>query len=186
MASNSQRQKGRDGTLSRLNLAIDTLGLEKDISTIVPAQAAAFGAVCALLTILRVTVLLCCGDKLPTHVSPGLHCQRRGIRRVRITLRRYLQSDRSRDERKETGRTQSVRVRGDKSVDDVGSARDVWFEQPIDDALDRRTVAEIQGKATKHSRRGRFSRLLHSKNDKEKIAAWKLELDRILQVFNVC
>jgi hypothetical protein len=51
--------------------------------------------------------------------------------------------------------------------------------------VDRRTVAKIQGKATKHSGRGRVSRLVHSKNDKEKIAAWKLELDRILQVFNV-
>ena len=29
------------------------------------------------------------------------------------------------------------------------------------------------------------SRLLHAKNDKETIAGWKLELGRILQVFNV-
>ena len=29
------------------------------------------------------------------------------------------------------------------------------------------------------------SRHLHAKNDKEKIAAWRLDLDRILQVFNV-
>jgi hypothetical protein len=28
-------------------------------------------------------------------------------------------------------------------------------------------------------------RFLHARNDKDKIAAWKLELDRILQVFNV-
>ena len=56
----------------------------------------------------------------------------------------------------------------------------------IDDTFDYRTVAEIQGKATKHSGRGRISRLLHSKNDREKIVAWQSELDRILQVFNVC
>ena len=59
----------------------------------------------------------------------------------------------------------------------------VW--PPTDDTFDPRTVAEIQGKATKHSRRSRVSRFLHSKNDKEKIIAWKSELDRILQVFNV-
>ena len=122
MASDSQRQEGHDSTLSRLNLAINTLTIAKDISTIAPAQAA-FGAVCALLTILRVTVLLFCGDRLLTHIYPGLHCQRRGLRRVGIALRRYLQSYRSRDEREETGRTQSVRVRGDKSVDDVSSTR---------------------------------------------------------------
>ena len=85
MASDSQRQKGRDSTLSRLNLAIDALSLAKDISTIAPAQAT-FSSVCALLTILRVFVLLFCVDGLPTHVSQdfianeeeyvelGLHC----------------------------------------------------------------------------------------------------------------
>ena len=55
----------------------------------------------------------------------------------------------------------------------------------IDNTFDHRTVAEIQGKATKHTRRSRVSRFLRSKNDKEKIAAWKSELDRILQVFTV-
>ena len=37
----------------------------------------------------------------------------------------------------------------------------------------------------KHSGRNYASRLVHAKGDKVKIAAWKLELDRILQVFNV-
>jgi hypothetical protein len=54
-----------------------------------------------------------------------------------------------------------------------------------DDALDRRTVAEIQKKVMKQSERNAVSRLLHAKNDKETIASWKLELNRILQVFNV-
>ena len=31
-----------------------------------------------------------------------------------------------------------------------------------------------------------FSRLVYAKNDKEMIAAWKLDLNRILHVFNVC
>jgi len=49
-----------------------------------------------------------------------------------------------------------------------------------------RTVAEIQRKVIKQSGRNAASRLLHAKNDKETIAAWKSDLDRILRIFNVC
>ena len=52
-------------------------------------------------------------------------------------------------------------------------------------ALDRRTVAEIQERVVGKRERGLFSRLAHAKDDKETIAAWKLDLIRILQVFNV-
>ena len=48
-----------------------------------------------------------------------------------------------------------------------------------------RTVAEIQRKTIKQSGRSRISRLVNARGDKEQIIAWKLELDRILQVFNV-
>jgi hypothetical protein len=48
-----------------------------------------------------------------------------------------------------------------------------------------RTVAEIERKVVKQSNRGSASRLLHAKNDKEKIAAWRLDLNRILHVFQV-
>ena len=41
-------------------------------------------------------------------------------------------------------------------------------------------------KVIKQSRRNTASRLFHAKNDKEKIAAWRLDLNGILQVFNVC
>jgi len=51
--------------------------------------------------------------------------------------------------------------------------------------FDRRTVAEIQRKVIKKSGRNVVSRLLHAKNDKETIAAWKLDLNRMLHVFNV-
>ena len=44
---------------------------------------------------------------------------------------------------------------------------------------------EIQRKVTKQGERNVISRHVHAKNDKEKIAAWKLDLSRILQVFNV-
>jgi len=37
----------------------------------------------------------------------------------------------------------------------------------------------------KRSGRNAVSRLLHAKNDKETIGAWRLDLIRILQVFNV-
>ena len=53
MASETHRQEGQDSALSRLNVAIDTLNLAKDICSIAPAQAA-FGAASALLTMIRV------------------------------------------------------------------------------------------------------------------------------------
>ena len=52
--------------------------------------------------------------------------------------------------------------------------------------IDRRTVAEIQKKVTEQSGRHRVSRFLHARNDKDTIAGWKSDLNRILVVFNVC
>ena len=46
-------------------------------------------------------------------------------------------------------------------------------------------MAEIQGRVIEQAKRNAISRHLHAKNDKEKIAAWKSDLNRILQVFNV-
>jgi hypothetical protein len=46
-------------------------------------------------------------------------------------------------------------------------------------------VAEIQGKAFKQSQRNPVSRLLHAMSDKDTIAGWNLDLNRILHVFNV-
>ena len=53
MASETHRQEGRDSALSRLNMAIDTLNLAKDVCSIAPAQAA-FGVASTLLTMIRV------------------------------------------------------------------------------------------------------------------------------------
>jgi len=50
---------------------------------------------------------------------------------------------------------------------------------------DHRTVLEIRQGIIKQSKQDVFSQLFHSKNDKEKIAAWKSELNRALLVFNV-
>jgi len=46
-------------------------------------------------------------------------------------------------------------------------------------------VAEVQRKVIKRSGRNAASRLFHAKSDKETIAAWRVELNRILHVFNV-
>jgi len=51
--------------------------------------------------------------------------------------------------------------------------------------LNRRTIAEIQRKVIKQSGRNSASRLFYAKYDKETIAAWKMDLNRILQIFNV-
>ena len=51
--------------------------------------------------------------------------------------------------------------------------------------LGLRAVAEIQKKIIKEGKRNVISRHLHAKNDKDKIAAWRLDLNRILHVFNV-
>jgi hypothetical protein len=76
-------------------------------------------------------------------------------------------------------------VRGDKPADNVGQTNDAQLGQLTDADPDCRTVAEIQGKVIKQSKRNAFSRLLHAKNDKETIAGWKSELNRILHVFTV-
>ena len=52
-------------------------------------------------------------------------------------------------------------------------------------ALDRRTVAGIQEKIIEKCGRNLLSRLANAKNDKETIATWKSDLNRILHIFNV-
>ena len=80
-----------------------------------------------------------------------------------------------------------------RSVCDAISKLTKWVKAPVpqveqyaDDAPDHpRAATDIQKNAVKKSERGHFSRLIHTKDDKDKIVAWKLELDRILHVFNV-
>jgi hypothetical protein len=80
-----------------------------------------------------------------------------------------------------------------QSVCDAINQLTTWVERTIhisssstDHTLDRRTVAEIQRKVIKQSGRNAVSRFLHAKNDGGAIAGWKLDLNRILHVFNVC
>ena len=46
-------------------------------------------------------------------------------------------------------------------------------------------MADIETKLAKWGKRSVVFRRFHAKDDKEKIAAWRLELDKILQVFSV-
>jgi hypothetical protein len=60
-----------------------------------------------------------------------------------------------------------------------------WPDDPLTRCFNRRTVAEIQGKVVKRGKRNQISRFLSSKNDKDAIAAWRQDLNRILHIFNV-
>ena len=73
MATKSQRPKGQDGVLSTLNLAIDTLSLAKEISSVTPAKAV-FGSVSVLLAMIRVSFLLSCDEMPQAHKQLGHDC----------------------------------------------------------------------------------------------------------------
>ena len=74
MVSETKGPEGRDGTLSKLNVAVDALNLAKDVCGYPPAQAA-FAAASSLLTMIRARGLQFCGDWLWTHVFTGHHGQ---------------------------------------------------------------------------------------------------------------
>jgi len=59
------------------------------------------------------------------------------------------------------------------------------MQRETHDALNRRTVAEIQRKIVKQGGRNAVSRLFYAKNDKEMIATWRADLTAVLHVFNV-
>ena len=63
----------------------------------------------------------------------------------------------------------------------TGDVHGVRFDDKI---LNRRTVNEIQKSIDRQGKRITIARLLRG-NDKEAIAAWRSDLDRILRVFNV-
>jgi len=67
MEAKSQRPKGRDNTLSSLNVTIEALNLAKDICSITPAKAV-FGSVSTLLTMVRVPFLQFCDDEPWIHI----------------------------------------------------------------------------------------------------------------------
>ena len=56
---------------------------------------------------------------------------------------------------------------------------------PLSAALYHRTLGEIQRKVVKQGKRNVASRLFHAKGDKDEIVAWKQDLLRVLNIFNV-
>jgi len=68
----------------------------------------------------------------------------------------------------------------------VSQLRDAYTVQFAYYTHNRRTVAEIQGNIMEKGERNLFSRIVHARNDKEVMAAWRSDLNRVLHVFNVC
>jgi len=68
MANKSQPRKGRNGTLSSLNEAIQVVNLAEEHSRITQAKAA-FASVGVLLAIIRVGFLLVLIDRPPANVA---------------------------------------------------------------------------------------------------------------------
>jgi len=56
MEAKSQRPKGRENTISALNVTIDALNLAKELSSITPAKAVC-GTVSVILVMIRVSSL---------------------------------------------------------------------------------------------------------------------------------
>jgi len=109
-----------------------------------------------------------------------------GLRRAWAGLRRRLYRSRPGTRREEVQSSQYLRARGNQTADDVGYTGNAHLECLINDAFYlTRAVAEIERNVIKQGNRNVVSRRLHAKTDKEKIAAWRLDLDKILQVFDV-
>ena len=87
MSATSRREKGRDATLSRLDVSILALGHAKDTCGIPPAQFA-FKSARDLLRMIRVRFPPFCKDELLTQAYPGhADVQRSGVRRPWAGLR---------------------------------------------------------------------------------------------------
>ena len=84
-----QPSKGRDGTLSSLNIAIEVMNLAKEVSTITPAKAV-FGSVSILLTMVKVRSLVFHDRMSHVHVWTGLDGQQIGLCRAQPSLRRRV------------------------------------------------------------------------------------------------
>ena len=59
MDPDARRQKGRENVISSLNVAIETLNLAKEVSSITPAKVV-FGSVGIILTMIKVNFFPLC------------------------------------------------------------------------------------------------------------------------------
>jgi hypothetical protein len=86
---------------------------------------------------------------------------------------------------KTIGSAQPVLSGCDWRFDCVRNTNNVYGGRSAHQYLNRRTLTGIQRKVIKQGKRNAVSRFILTKNDKEKIAAWKQDLLRVLHVFNV-
>ena len=183
MSPKPQRSERQDNILS-LKVAIDALSLTKEIMSITPAKAVC-GSVGVVLTMIRVwcplSVVTDCGLKLiqdsmadeTDYIELGLACA---------------------DVCTVIGRGMNRKTLDDLSQSVCDAIAQLTtcvipvmcgLESSLTTLSIERTVAEIQRKVIKTSRRNPVSRLFHAKNDKQAIATWKLDLNRILHIFDV-
>jgi hypothetical protein len=80
-------------------------------------------------------------------------------------------------------RTQPARLGRNWDSEYVSS--DTYADGSAYRCLCRRALTEMQRKVVKRGKQNSVFRFFLSKDDKDKIAAWKQDLVRILQVFNV-
>lgn len=182
----SQRLKRPEGVLSSLGLAIGAMNLAKEISAITPAKAA-FGAVAILLTMIRVCFphyflktsfrFTSTQDSMINevdYVELGLSC---------ADVCKAL--DRGMKGRQLDELNGSVLEAIKHLTKWAEPATCVHVERFTYRTLNSRTTAEIQRRIIEQGKRNPVSRLLRAKNDKEMIVSWKVDLSRILHVFNV-
>ena len=185
--------KDSSQVLSALNMAIDSLHYAKEVKNTTPVNRV-FASVAILLFMIRVSFfssamrrsrLTRSQDTMvnkEAYVDLGLSCAH-----VCKALEREMGEERLDDS------TDWLTSDVNQSVYDAINQLMMWVEPAVYTScssayheLDRRTVSEIQGGIMKRSERHRVSRFLRSWDDKNTIAAWKSDLNRILHVFNVC
>ncbi|KAF9792078.1 hypothetical protein BJ322DRAFT_1215331 [Thelephora terrestris] len=163
MASNPQRPEGRDDVLSKLGAGIETLSLAKDTSSVAPVRAIFESVtdllktigVCSLLS--HATTFLFTLDQEPMFNQQGYIELGLNCAEICGALDRGTKGKRTKD-----------------------------ISRPVHEAINQLTtiVAEVQKKVTKERERNPASRIFRAESDKDKITAWKLDLNRILHIFD--
>jgi hypothetical protein len=82
-------------------------------------------------------------------------------------------------------RSQQVRLGCNRDPEYVSQTGKAHAERSADRYLNRRALVEMHRKVVKRGKRSSVFRFILAKDDKDKIAGWKQDLVRILQVFNV-
>ncbi|KAF9793062.1 hypothetical protein BJ322DRAFT_1207527 [Thelephora terrestris] len=202
MATKTLRPKARDAALSKLDVAIECLSVAKEISGITPVQVA-LGSLGALLTVIRDTMAneqryeelgLNCAD-ICQALDRGTDERKLGEKQPDEKKTDGKKSDEKRTDKKKEEKRTDEKKKEEKKAEvkkaEVKKADEKKLDsnpsQPVREATNQpaKTVAEPRRKVTKQSARTpapKPSRI--SKSEKDEIAAWRAELNRILHVFN--